>query len=159
MLEFISQNWGFFLKVVIAHAVTYVLCGMFFYKVNNYKDDLIDKNKGLLGMKWRKVDSVQFKLVPIFQVLRGALLGIVLVIIKDAVYDTSFGFLKLFVILFITGLINVYQPAPDSIEGYIYIEQEKGLAVKDILGGNIEIITQIMFFSIIVTTNWRGLLP
>ena len=157
MLEFINQNWGFFLKVVISHAVTYILCGMFFYKVNNYKEELIDKNKGLLGMKWRKADSVQMKLVPIFQLLRGALLGIVLVIIKDAVYDTSFGFLKLFVVLFITGLINVYQPAPDSIEGYIYIEPEKGLSVKDIIGGNIEIATQIMLFSVIVTTNWSAL--
>ena len=158
MLEFISQNIGFFFKVVIAHTVTYMLCGMFFYKVNNYKEELIDKNKGLNGAKWRNQSDKVYKLVPVFQLLRGALLGIVLLIIKDAVYDTSFGFLKLFVVLFITGLINVYQPAPDSIEGYIYIEPEKGLTAKDMIGGNVEIATQIMLFSIIVTTNWSALL-
>jgi F0F1-type ATP synthase assembly protein I len=157
MLEFISQSWGFFLKVVIAHVVTYMLCGMFFYKVNHYKEELIDKQKGLNGAKWRSQSDNVYKLVPLFQLLRGALLGIVLVIIKDAVYDTSFGFLKLFLILFITGLINVYQPAPDSIEGHIYIEPEKGLTLKERLGGNIEIAVQIMLFSIIVTTNWGTL--
>ena len=157
MLEFISQNIGFFFKVVITHAVTYILCGMFFYKVNNYKEELIDKNKGLNGAKWRSPSDKVYQLIPILQLLRGALLGIVLVIIKNAVYDVSFGFLKLFVVLFVTGLINVYQPAPDSIEGYIYIEPEKGLTAKDIIGGNVEIATQIMLFSIIVTTNWGAL--
>ena len=117
----------------------------------------MDKNKGLNGAKWRSQSDEVYKLIPIFQLLRGALLGIVLVIIKDAIYDVRFGFLKLFVILIITGLINVYQPAPDSIEGYIYIEPEKGLIAKDIIGGNLETATQIMLFSIIVTTNWRAL--
>ena len=157
MLEFASQNIGFFFKVVIAHAVTYMLCGMVFYKVNNYKEELIDKNKGLQGAKWRSQSDKVFRLIPVFQLLRGILLGLVLLIIKDAVYDVSFGFLKLFVILFITGLINVYQPATDSIEGYIYIEPEKGLTTKDIIGGKVEIATQIMLFSIIVTTNWSTL--
>ena len=157
MLEFICQHWGFFLKVVLAHAITYMLCGMFFYKVNDYKKELIDKDKGLNGAKWRSQSDKVYKLIPLYQLLRGALLGIVLVIIKDAIYDTSFGFLKLFVILFITGLINVYQPAPDSIEGHIYIEPEKDLTLKDRLGGNIEIAIQIMLFSIIVTTNWSAL--
>ena len=154
MLDFINQNGGFFLKVVITHAVTYMLCGMLFYKVNNYKEELIDKQKGLSGAKWRSPNDKVYKLIPLFQLLRGVLLGIVLVIIKDVVYDTSFGFLKLFVILIITGLINVYQPAPDSIEGHIYIEPEKDLTLKDRLGGNIEIAVQIMLFSIIVTINW-----
>lgn len=153
MSDFISQNIGFFLKVVFTHAITYTLCGIIFYKLNNYKD-LIAENKGI---RWRSQRSLIFRLAPVFQILRGILFGIVLLIIRDVVVDTSFGFLKLFFILATTGLINVYQPAVDSIEGFIYMEPEKGLTFKEIIGGNIEVLTQILLFSIIVTTNWGEL--
>ena len=156
MLEFLSGNIGFFLKVVITHVVTYTVCGMIFYKVNNYSE-LISQNKGLWGMNWRNKSSLILRMAPAFQILRGILLGIVLVLIQDSIIGTSFGFVRLFVILIITGLINVYQPAPDSIEGFIYIKPDDNLTFKEVIGGNIEIATQILLFSVVVVTNWSGL--
>ena len=154
MLEYISENIGFFLKVLITHVVTYTLCGMFFYKINKYKAELIDKNKGI---DWRSMDDPIFQWSPLFQILRGILLGIVLLLIKDIIIDTNFGFLKLFTILTITGLINVYSPAPASIEGFIYLKPDNSIPLRVSIGSIFEIIIQIFIFSIIVTTKWSEL--
>ena len=90
------------------------------------------------------MDSFVLKLMPVFQIFRGILLGIVLLIIKDAVIDTNFGFLKLFLILAIMGLFNVYKPAPDSIEGFIYLKPEDDPPPKrQQIGAILEILNKI----------------
>ena len=106
MLEYINENIGFFLKVVFTHVITYCVCGMISYRINNYKE-WIEKNQ---GVNWRDKNSLIFQLSPVFQILRGILFGIVLLLIKDVIIDTNLGFLKLFVILTILGLFNVYSP-------------------------------------------------
>jgi len=153
MLEYISENIGFFLKVVITHAVTYTLCGMFFYKINNYQE-LIKNDKPFI---WRSMDDKIFQWAIAFQLLRGILFGIVLLMIKDSVIDTNFGFLKLFSILIIVGLYNTYGPSPGSIEGFIYIKPDGEITFRQSIGGHIEIFIQIFIFSVIVTTNWTEL--
>ena len=154
MIEYFIENIGFFLKVVIIHVVTYCVCGVVFFHINNYQE-WIDKNKGL---NWRKMDSLIFRLAPVIQIFRGVLFGIVLLLIKDAVIDTNFGFIKLFAILAILGLFNVYQPAPGSIEGFIYIKPEDDPPPKrKQIGAMFEILIQIFIFSVIVTTNWTEL--
>jgi len=154
VLEYVSENIGFFLKVVITHAVTYTLCGLFFYKVNNYAE-WIKKDKPFV---WRKMEDPIFRWVIGFQIIRGILFGIVLLLFKDTIVGVNFGFLKLFFILIILGLFNVYQPSPGSIEGFIFIRpddekltlKEKFREIRSIS----EILIQILIFSIIVTINW-----
>jgi hypothetical protein len=154
MLEYINENIGFFLKVVITHVVTYILCGTVFYRLNNY-GEWIKKDKPFV---WRSMDSLIFKLAPVFQILRGILFGIVLLLIKDSIIDTNFGFLKLFSILTIVGLFNTYQPSHGSIEGFIYIKPDEDISIRQDIGGFLEVLTQIFIFSVIVTTNWRELI-
>ncbi|MCL2035302.1 MAG: hypothetical protein FWG94_11335 [Oscillospiraceae bacterium] len=156
MIEYIGENIGFFLKVVFTHVITYCVCGMIAYKVNNYKE-LLESNKWFEN--WRSQDSLIFKLSPVIQIFRGILFGIVLLIIKDVVIDTNFGFLKLFLILAIIGLFNVYSPAPASIEGFIYIDsKDDNTTLRQSIGSIMEILIQILIFSIIVCTNWTELI-
>ena len=151
------ENIGFFLKVVISHVVTYTLCGMFFYKVNNYAE-WIKKDKPFV---WRKMNDPIFQWAPAFQIIRGILFGIVLLLFKDTIVDSNLGFLKLFFILTIVGLFNVYQPSPGSIEGFIYIKpDDEKLSLKEKIrefSSISEILIQILIFSVIVTTNWTEL--
>ena len=156
MVEYISENIGFFIKVVVTHVLTYTVCGMIFYKINNYKE-LVENNK---PFEWRSKtgrDGIIWRLVPVFQIFRGILFGIVLLLIKDTIIDTNLGFIKLFSILTIVGLLNVYQPSPGSIEGFIYIKPDKEITFRQSIGGYIEIMIQILIFSIIVCTNWKEL--
>ena len=156
MLEYINENIGFFLKVVFTHVITYCVCGMISYRINNYKE-WIEKNQ---GVNWRDKNSLIFQLSPVFQILRGILFGIVLLLIKDVIIDTNLGFLKLFVILTILGLFNVYSPAPASIEEFIYVKPpppDELPPVRQQVGAILEIIIQIFIFSIIVCTNWTEL--
>jgi len=163
MLEYINENIGFFLKVVITHFLTYTVCGLVFFKLNGYSEWV----KNDYPFAWRNVDSLIFRLAPIFQIFRGILFGIVLLLIKDSVIDTNFGFLKLFTILAIMGIFNTYGPAEGSIEGFIYrkpvenIPLINGKVLPDWwigIRGLLEVLTQVFIFSVIVTTNWRELI-
>jgi hypothetical protein len=163
MIEYINENIEFFLKIVITHFVTYTLCGMVFYKLNNYGEWV----KNDFPFAWRSNNSLIFRLAPVFQIFRGILFGIVLLLIKDSIIDTNFGFLKLFTILSIVGIFNTYGPAEGSIEGFIYrkpvenIPLIHGKALPNwwiSVRGLLEVLTQIFIFSVIVTTNWRELI-
>jgi hypothetical protein len=163
MLEYINENIGFFIKVVVTHVLTYTVCGMVFFKLNDY-GEWIKKD---FPFAWRKNDSLIYRLAPVFQILRGILFGIVLLLIKDSIIDTNFGFLKLFAILAIVGIFNTYGPAEGSIEGFIFrkpvenIPLIKGKVLPNwwiSIRGLLEVLIQIFIFSVIVTTNWRELI-
>ena len=135
----------FIAKVTIAHFITYMLCGTLFEVIFNYQAYI-----EVVGMK--SADEINVHMVMLGQIVRGILFGIVIWWIKDSIIGKKLAWLKLWVILVILGIISVYDIAPFSIEGYLYLRPyAEPLPLSFHIGSNLEIILQSLLFSIIVT--------
>ena len=57
---------------------------------------------------------------PLFQLLRGFLFGIVFYALRDVVFPRKYGWLTMWLVLVIVGVISPFGAAPSSIEGVLY---------------------------------------
>lgn len=141
-----KEKTKFIIKVTISHFVTYMICGMIAMPLFNYLDTLAGSTAMISG------DDLMAKaaLVPLCQILRGVLFGIVLLLIKDAFIDKKLGWLRLWIIILILSFFNTPAPSPGSIEGFLYLAPATEPLLFQI-GGNLEIFVQTLLFSILVT--------
>jgi hypothetical protein len=146
-----KENTRFFLKVVIAHVFTYMLCGIIAMNLFSYWNWINEQDN------WRGMDSIIIQLTPVFQIIRGILYGIVLLLLKDTIIHSKYGILKLFVIMIIIGIFNTPAPSPGSIEGFLYIVPDKDEPLRMQIGGMLEILIQNLLFCIIICTKWMEL--
>ena len=111
--------WKFVTKVTTYHVVTYVVCGIIFSTLFNYSELF---NEGCMATYMYPVDSTNTMMGPLFQVIRGLLFGLVLLLLREYIRTEKWGFLKLYAILLVVGIINIAVAAPSSIEGLIYTQ-------------------------------------
>ncbi|WP_312645587.1 hypothetical protein [Hydrogenoanaerobacterium sp.] len=131
-------------KVTVVHMFTYILCGMVFSSVFNY-NELFALGNAKYFM--RGMGAVSSLIGPVLQVLRGVLFGLALLLFQDSFMGKKNGWLKLWAIILVIGIINTPGPAPCSIEGIIYTQ----LPLEFHLKGAPEIIVQTLLFSWLVT--------
>ena len=129
----------FVLKVTVAHIVTYIICGIFFSSVMNYRDLW---QSGVFGSNMRDYDSVFIYLGPAFQFIRGFLFGGILLLIPNELYRQKHSWVKLWIIIAGIGIINTPGPSIGSIEGMIYTT-----VPLNAYTGTLEIFTQTLWFS------------
>lgn len=135
-----NNNLKFILKTTGVHILTYILCGIIFSTIFNYHSlftmDGVDDFM-------KEVGGSSTLLGPLVQVIRGLLFGVVLLLFKDTFMGKKYGWLKLWAILSIIGIINTPGPAPFSIEGIVYTK----LPLEFHLKGAPEILIQTLLFS------------
>ena len=138
-----NENFKFVLKVTGLHLLTYVVCGIIFSVLFDYHSLFT-----MEGVKdfMREVGGTSTHIGPWVNVLRGVLFGLALLLFKDSFIGQKFGWLKLWGILSIIGIINTPGPAPFSIEGVVYTK----LPLKFHLLGAPEILIQTLMFSYLV---------
>lgn len=137
----LKERNKFIFKITIIHIITYVVCGITFMLLFDYQSTLSDA-----GM--RDTNSLIVGLAPVFQILRGALFGIVLWLFRNSFINNKYGWLIIWVMIVIVGIFNTPSTAPGSIEYFIYYEPVSELWNLD-LGGMLEILTQTFLFSTI----------
>ena len=98
-----NNNLRFILKITGIHILTYILCGIIFSTIFSY-NSLFSMN-GVDGLM-KGVGGVSTLLGPLVQVIRGILFGLVLLLFKDTFMGKKYGWLKLWAILSIIGIIN-----------------------------------------------------
>ena len=140
---FSNEKLRFFTKVIAAHVITYFLCGLIFSALLNYDDSFLE----LLG--FRPMDEINGLSVILGQIVRGILLGFAIWWIKDSITGKKLGWLKLWAILVILGIISTYGPALGSIEGMIYLAPVE-VPVNAVMS-IFEVLLQPLLFSIAVT--------
>jgi len=152
-----GQNGGlfkFFAKVITAHVITYMVAGFIGYNLlyaNN-----VDYLSEILGFK--SMDEIKFSTLLFGQIVRGFLLGIVILWIKDCIIGKKHAWLKLWAILVILGIFNTYGPAHGSIEGFIYLDANQFGDMPVMMNlSMLEVLVQPLLFSIIVCINWKEL--
>lgn len=133
----------FITKVTLIHIATYILCGIIFSAVFNYQE-LFELGNTKYFM--REFTGVSTLIGPLLQIFRGILFGLVLLLLKEPIIEKKYGWLKLWAIIAIIGIINTPGPAPFSIEGVIYTQIPMEVHLK----GAPEILVQTLLFSILV---------
>ena len=136
--------WKYVLKVTFYHVITYIVCGIIFSTLFNYRELF---NMGSMAYYMQPVDSSSTLMGPLFQIVRGLIFGLVLLLLRDYIRTEKLGFLKLFALIFVFGIINTPGPAPSSIEGMIYTKTPWQVHLL----GAPEIIVQTFLFSWLVS--------
>jgi hypothetical protein len=140
----LKQNLKFIIKVMLIHVISYTVCGIIFSLLFKYQNSLVDTKH------MRDMNNIIVQLSPVFQIFRGLLFGLVLLIIQNSILSKPYSCLKIWVILIIIGIFNTPATAPFSIEELIYYESSS-LAWNLEFGGLLEILTQTFIFSFFVS--------
>lgn len=139
-------------KVTVAHFFSYLICGLIFSKLFHYEVLF-------------KLDHVQYYMRdaygsssligPFAQILRGALIGGILLILKDNVLQKKHSWLYLWILFAGLGIICTPAASPVSIEGIIYTQ----LPLEFHLKTAPEVFVQTLLFSLWVTGDFRFKTP
>lgn len=136
-------NVKFVGRVTLIHIVTYILCGIVFAALFDYEQLFTLGNTKYF---MREVNSSSSLIGPLVQIIRGILFGLVLLLFRGSYEGKRYGWLRLWAIIVIIGIINTPGPAPFSIEGLVYTQ----LPLEVHLKGAPEILVQTLLFSWLV---------
>ncbi|NLK96063.1 MAG: hypothetical protein GX275_12915, partial [Clostridiales bacterium] len=136
----VKKNFMFIFKITLIHVLTYIVCGIIFSMFFKYQESL----KVTEG--FRDMNHIMVQLSPIFQIVRGILFGLVLLLIRQSFHGKKYDWLKLWLIIIVIGIFNTPATAPFSIEEFIYYEPSN-IAWNLQLGGLAEILIQTLLFS------------
>ncbi len=104
----------FIAEVTFIHLVTYILCSLVFSVLIGYEKlyamDVANTFMSPFG-------GGRTLIMPLVQILRGILFGVVLLWLKPLWENGRFGWVKIWGILLLLGLVNPFLPAPASIQG------------------------------------------
>lgn len=108
---------GVTLKSAVVHTVTYFVVGWLAYTFVDYSAKYADPN---LKMYMRQTTDPWVMAGPLFQPLRGVLFGLIFYLLRDVVFAKKNGWLILWCVLVIAGILSTFGPSPGSIEGILY---------------------------------------
>ncbi|MBN2029302.1 hypothetical protein JW824_03560 [bacterium] len=104
-------------KTIVVHTVTYFFMGLLAFQILDYETRFADPH---FGNFMRQTSDVIVMMGPVFQPIRGFLFGIVFFLLRDVLFKRKNGWLIMWVMLFILGILSTFGPAPGSVEGLIY---------------------------------------
>ena len=134
------------LKTAVVHTITYFIAGILAYTTMDYAKAFSDPS--LHGYMRATTERIVMA-GPLFQPIRGLLFGLVFYLVRDSTFARSGGWLTIWMILLIVGIIDTFGPAPGSIEGLIYTTLPVGRQIF----GLWEVVLQTILFSF-VTWYW-----
>lgn len=104
-------------KTVVVHTLTYFLAGVTAFLLLDYERRFAEPP---LAYLMRPTDHVMVLLGPVLQPLRGLVFAVVFWLIRSVVFERPDGWLVLWTVLVLLGIVSTFGPAPSSIEGLIY---------------------------------------
>lgn len=128
----------------MVHTVTYLIVGLLAYRLFNYKALIADSTSNM-----RPETHPLVRAGTLFQPIRGFLFGIVFYLLSSVLFSQANGWLVMWVMLVVVGIISTFAPAPCSIEGFIYTKMQGGRGWL----GMLEILLQSFLLSFI-TYYW-----
>jgi hypothetical protein len=132
------------LTTIVAHTVTYFLMGVLAFFLFDYSTQYAETSLNLL---MRPTTDPLVMAGPLFQPIRGFLFGIAFYLLREVFFGKKYGWMIMWVVLVIIGILSPFGPAPDSIEGVIYTT----LPLSAHLTGQLEVYLQSFLLSVVVT--------
>jgi hypothetical protein len=134
---------SFTFKVIIVHALTYFIFGLIFSNLFNY-GELFRQN--VIKDFMRPIDSSAVLWGPLLQPVRGLIFALGIWPLRTFLLERKYGWLILWNIMVVFGIISTPAAAPCSIEGLIYSK----LPISYHLIGLPEILLQTLTFSFVL---------
>lgn len=140
-------TWRFLLRTTGIHAVTYLVVGIVAALVLDYESLFAEP---VVRDYMKPFGSVALFVGPAIQVLRGALTALVLLPFR-ALLGARWGWLQLWLLLVVVGILSTSAAAPSSIEGVVYTR----LPLWYHAVGLPEMLVQTLAFSVLVAAYER----
>ncbi|MDZ7672152.1 MAG: hypothetical protein U5K53_04875 [Halanaerobiales bacterium] len=137
-----SRLKGYLFRFAVVHTLIYIITGVIFQNYLNYDPQF---TSSVLYNNFREVDSFIIRFAPIFQLMRGIFIGLIIYPVYGGIVKSQYSWLKLFALLWGLTLIGSVAATPGSIEGFIYTK----IPVIEHLVGLPEVTLQAFLFSII----------
>jgi len=135
-------------KTMVTHTVTYFVMGVLALVVFDYHRLYAETS---LKYLMRQTTDAIVMAGPLFQPLRGAIFGVVFVLLRRSLFEHDRGWLRMWAVLVLLGILNTFGPAPSSIEGMVYTT----LPLRLQLIGLPEVLIQALLLSAVVC-YWVG---
>jgi len=104
-------------KTVVTHTVTYFLVGLLAFVTFDYGHLYANTSLNLL---MRQTTEPLVMAGPLFQPIRGLLFGVVFYLLREPFFERKRGWLVIWTVLVIIGILGTFGPTPGSLEGVIY---------------------------------------
>jgi hypothetical protein len=108
---------GLALKTIVVHTVTYFAVGLLASILLDYGTRFSDPSLSLL---MRPIESAWVVAGPLFQPIRGIVFAIIFWLLREALFGKRYGWLIMWAMLVLIGIISTFGPSPGSIEGAVY---------------------------------------
>ena len=130
-------------KTAVAHTVTYFLAGVVAFFLFDYTRLFAETE---LRFLMRPVSEPMVAAGPLFQPIRGALFGLLFYVLRDSWMGLERGWLVLWMMLVIVGVIGTFGPTIGGLEGMIYTKIPLWVQLK----GLPEVIVQPLLLSLLI---------
>ena len=131
------------IRSAIVHTVTYTVVGLAAMNLFRYGGAIRDDP--VRAATLRETTDPRVMAGPLFQPLRGLLFGIAFYLLRDVLFAAN-GWLVLWTVLVVIGILGTFAPAESSIEGWIY---RRPSPTGFLWGGLLEILTQSLLLSLL----------
>jgi len=135
--------WGITLKTMVVHTITYFVMGLLAFVLLDYSRKFAKPD---LALFMRQTDDPWVMAGPLFQPLRGILFGMVFFLLRDILFGRKNGWLVMWIMLVVVGILSTFGPSPGSIEGMIYTIWP----IWDHITGWPEVMLQALLLSVIL---------
>jgi hypothetical protein len=140
----LKQYLNFTLKVIVAHTFTYFIFGLIMSNIFDYQAIW---QQDVIKDFMRPYDSPWIMAGPFLQPIRGIIFAIGIWPIREIIFNKKHGWLTLWGIIVVFGILSTPAAAPCSIEGLLYTQ----LPLWFHLIGLPEIMLQTLLFSLLLT--------
>ena len=104
-------------KTMVTHTVTYFLIGLAAFWSFGYARKFAEPGVRSL---MRQTDEPLVMAGPLFQPIRGLLFGLIFYLLREPLFGARTGWLVLWLVLVVVGILGTFGPAPGSVEGMVY---------------------------------------
>ncbi len=104
-------------KTIVTHFITYSIMGMLAATIFDYRN--LFTVPGLSGLM-RPFDDPNVVAAPYFQPIRGVLFGLVFFLLREPFFGRKNGWLVLWTVLVVVGILGTFGPTPGSLEGLFF---------------------------------------
>ena len=105
------------IKTTVTHTVTYFLLGLAAFWTFDYAGKFAEPGVRSL---MRQTDEPLVMAGPLLQPIRGLLFGVVFYLLRGPVFGARRGWLVLWAVLVVVGILGTFGPAPGSLEGVVF---------------------------------------
>ena len=136
--------WSILYRTMISHTVTYFVTGVVASILLGYATRMIRPDVAPII---RKITDPILIASPLFQPIRAVLLAIVFYLLRDVLFSNRKGWLIMWCMLVVIGILTPFSASWGGIEGMIFFN----LPLWDHIAGWPEVFTQTLLLSVILT--------